>query len=467
MATDLTPIPGSLLSTPGMGTAVGPAGTSPGGGPRVNPLVRYLSALRRFKWLVLLTALAGLGAGYLISRLKPQSFVVHGDLAIAPPPSGEGAIVAAPIYSAGQWTELLRKYTVLDSVAIERQLYIYGPKKVGEPPAPPGPSGPDASLFNGFTPSNAAPFVPGSYELRVSKDGRTWELTNTKTGARDVGAVGDSAGRRFGFRWLPQIRQQWYGDKFSFEVVTPREASDELNGRLKVDMVAGGSVAPRFMTLTLDGQDGDATAQTLNDVMHRFVGQALSLKRQNLIQMTAILDTQLTREQAKMRDAEVALEKFRVNTISLPKDALPVAPGLQQTSPSAYTDFVAQRQQADQLRHDRRAINAAVAAAAKGDVVVDQFRAIPTVQHSDDMLGVLTDLQHTEAMLRDTLKKFTPDYHGVKVLQSQISDLRLHTIPEYATVLLRNLDTQIASSDSAITASKQELQQIPVRSTEE
>ncbi|MGH7583900.1 MAG: CpsD/CapB family tyrosine-protein kinase, partial [Gemmatimonadales bacterium] len=42
-----------------------------------------------------------------------------------------------------------------------------------------------------------------------------------------------------------------------------------------------------------------------------------------------------------------------------------------------------------------------------------------------------------------------------------------HTIPEYATVLLRNLDTQIASSDSAITASKQELQQIPVRSTEE
>jgi len=464
MATDLTPLPSNMLSTP-MGTAVGPAGTTPGGGPRVNPIVRYLSALRRFKWLVLLMALAGLGGGYLMSRLKPESYVVHADLAIAPPPSGEGAIVAAPIYSSGQWTELLQKYTVLDSVAIDRRLYIYGPKKVGAPSPPPGPSGTDAGIFNGFLPNPNAEFVAGSYELKVSKDGRSWELTNTKTGARDVGAQGDSVGRKFGFLWLPQVQRRWYGESFSFDVVTPREAADQLKSDLKIDMALGG--AARFMNLTLDGQDGDATAATLNDVMHRFVNQALALKRQNLVQMTAILDTQLTREQAKMRDAEVALEKFRVNTVTLPKDALPVAPGLQQTSPSAYTDFVAQRQVADQLRHDRRAISSAVAAAARGDVVVDQFRAIPTVQHSEDMLGVLADLQRTETALRDSLKVRTDSAPGVKRLKQQINDIRLHTIPQYAAVLLSNLDTEIASADSAINNSKSELQQIPVRSTEE
>ena len=72
--TNLAPTPGNLPVSPASAGALLPGSplTAPSGGPRTSPVVRYLAAVKRVKWLVLLLTLAGLGGGYVLSRLRPE-----------------------------------------------------------------------------------------------------------------------------------------------------------------------------------------------------------------------------------------------------------------------------------------------------------------------------------------------------------------------------------------------------------
>ncbi len=196
MTTDLAHLPGNLpANPPGFGASSAPTGA----GPRLSPIVRYLSALRRFKWLVLLLTLVGLGAGYLVSRLRPATFEVKSSIALPDPTTNaSSALQGAPLYAANQWSDLIKTYLVTQTVAEQRRLYIIGPTHVGDPPPPPGPNGPAAVLFNNFAlgPQSS----PGDFQWKISRDGTTYELDNTTTGGKESGTVGDSVGRRFGFQ---------------------------------------------------------------------------------------------------------------------------------------------------------------------------------------------------------------------------------------------------------------------------
>jgi capsular exopolysaccharide synthesis family protein len=424
-------------------------------------VLRYFGAVKRARWLVLLLTLVGLGGGYLVTKLRPQQFVVNATLQIAPNDH--------PTFQSEQWTLFLKSYSILTPVILDRRLYIQGPKRIGGPPLPLGPSGPAQGLFNGFiwTPRSVA----GSYRLKISADDRAWELVNTLTSRNERGTVGDSVGRAFGFQWLPVVERRWRGQTFDFDVLTPREAADAVKSHLSVSVVP--RVNPRFITLSLDGQDADATAETLNELMDVFVAQAGVTKRLDVTTAAHGLDSQLTQAVAKLQADDRALQQYQIKTITLPRQEFPVAPGLQSTTNGAYTSYVSKREEVNQLRKQRRDLASALTKLERGEGAADQYAMNPVTKLSPELMIYVNELVQNELQYHNLHARYTDSaisFDGkinMPRLLDDIHRLRALTIPTYTQEVLNTLDGLIARADSEVTAGRGELQDIPQRSITE
>lgn len=465
MTTNLAPLSGNLPAPPSAVGAFGAASPIAGasGGPRTSPIMRYLAALKRFKWLVLLLSLVGLGAGYVMSGLRPPSYGVRAKLLVSMPNEDGGPVSAGNLYSGDQWKQLGKSYRVIEPVVIARRLYLKGPKRVGAPPLPLGPSGEDADLFRTF--ERGPRYQPGAYELKITDDGRSWELTELESSRKEKGAVGDSVGRQFGFAWQPLIERRWYGKSFTFDAITVREAADDVNGRLGINL--DWRVA-RFIDLSYEDQVADAAAGTLNDIIKEFVGQSETMKRANLTTQARVLDSQVTAAQFKLRDAERELLAFQTNTITAPREELSVSPGLQQTTPMGYSAFMAKRNLAGELKRDRKDMAEALAKIQNGEIATDVISAIPSVRSSPDLMRVLGELSTAETEVRDLRAKGTLDSYKSATLSmpdklARIQEIRSVTIPLYARAVLRRLDDEIARTDGEVQSATRDLQDIPTR----
>src|SRR5690606_19540671 len=135
--------------------------------------------------------------------------------------------------------------------------------------------------------------------------------------------------------------------------------------------------------LALTGTDPEQTAATINALADRFVNVAADLKRDRLDQVTGVLQEQLRYAEDNLRNAEMQLEGFRIQTVTLPTDqAPPVAPGLASTQAPVMSRFFGLRIEAEQLRSDREAIARIIAAARDSTLSLDALALIPTVQSS-------------------------------------------------------------------------------------
>lgn len=475
MTTQLTPLSGNLPAYPAGGGALGAAAPFSGssGGPRTSPITRYLSTLRRFKWLVLLMALLGLGGGWLVTRMRQESYVVRASMLLAMPVGDNGPIAAGAVLGGDQWKKFMRSYKSLEPVARMHRLYLIGPKRLGGPPLPHGPSGPDAALLGTF---DIGPgYLPGNYEFKVSDDGRNWELTQLTTSRKVKGAVGDSVGREFGFRWVPTIERRWHGKTFTFDALTQREAADDINGRLGIEIDFRGA---RFVLLTLVGQESEKTAATLNSLLQEYESRAAVMKRVNLTAEAGVVDTQLRGAYDRLRNAEQALLQFQTGAVILPREELPVAPGLQATTPSGYSAFLAKREQVDRLTRDKRDLQEALGRAQSGEIAVDLFLAIPSVSSSTELKQVLGDLVAAETQLRAARAQGYSDdcracgvtggpVYNLPELIRRIGELRTQTIPTYAQAVIRRLDNDLARLNREVSTARTELQGIPSRTIEE
>jgi capsular exopolysaccharide synthesis family protein len=456
---NIVPIPENLPGQPNLGASSPLVAAS--GGVRTSPVVRYLAAIRRAKWLVLLLTLAGVGGGVVVSRLKPPSYVVNSALQLSPDENSA--------FVGQQYDVYLKSYQIIEPVVLEHRLYIIGPTRIGAPPPPAGPSGPAAALFNNF--DLASRSVPGNYRLKIASDGRSWEFTNSQTGRVDRGAAGDSVGRPFGFLWAPVVEPKWFGESFDFQVITSHEAADNIKKHLTVDLQP--FQAPRFMQLTLEGSDPDRTAAVLNDLMSRFVEQTSLTKRSNLHTATEVLDSQLTTATARLDADQRALQSYRVKIITLPRDELPVAPGLAQTQPGAYSAYLSRTNQLATLKRDREAMVDALAKLRAGKPAVDLFNAIPSAKLSPELMSYLTELMQQDAQLQLYRQRYTDSMVDAKGdidmprLVEHVKQLETVTIPAFANVVIHNLDDMIAQTDSEVQTGGKELQQIPQRTIEE
>ena len=300
-------------------------GASEAGTDESGDLGRYVAALLRFKWLVLATTLVGLAAGAVLARRTKPVYEAQATIWVESQAergaTEQGPIQQAQLLGATGWVDLLTSYVVLDHAVSQAKLYLTVP------------SGLDSTLFGGFGLQQR--FRPGSYRLSVDQAGRAVTLT-TAGAVVDHGAPGDSVGRPMGFAWAPPASALRPGLKVDFAVTNPRDAASRLADQLVVVMNERGN----FLKVSLDGTSPTVLAATVNGLIDRYVEVAAELKRDKLTELVRILKDQLDQAETKLRDSEGLLQRFRVQTITLPSDrATPVAAGLAVTQDPVLTNY--------------------------------------------------------------------------------------------------------------------------------
>ncbi|HYW49721.1 MAG TPA: hypothetical protein VE861_03895, partial [Gemmatimonadaceae bacterium] len=222
---------------------------------------RYLAAIARFKWLVIAMVLLGLLGGYIATRYIKPEYDVQGKITLRDP-SAE-IIGNSRQRSNESYLQVFRAYTITDSVAKKLRLYLDAKRDA------------DSVYFREF--SLAPQFIPGTYELTIDGKKEKYRLRRSRNGdSREVeaGTIGDSIGRESGMRWRPAKELLPAKATVEFELITPREASNNLQKKLRADAPANTDV----MNVQLRGEDAARTEVALNEWMTLFVNYLSVIK---------------------------------------------------------------------------------------------------------------------------------------------------------------------------------------------
>jgi tyrosine-protein kinase Etk/Wzc len=462
MSTEIAPLPGNLPASPL------PFGhdSSGGGSGSANPLTRILAACKRFAWLIILLTIVGGVGGWLATRYMLPKYVVEGNLFLEARGGDAGPVEADPFLQGAQWLELINNPQVLDYVVVQQKLYIVGPNPGPGTPTREGPTGPDAVLFDDF--AIQPNFVPGRYQISFAADGRSWELKlPSRPDLGDRGVVGDSAGRAAGLQWVPRPRQRMFGKEYDFTLLTPREVSKAVQGALETNI--GRTRGSRFVTVSYDATDPERAARTLNAILERFVDQAARLKSVALVQNADVLDSQLLAAEMSMREADLALQNFKINTVTAPREEVPIAGGLQMTTNYTYGSYMQLRTVGDSLRRERRQLADLLDRARAGNLVVDQLTSIGIVRTSPQFMAAISQLGSEESKLRDMLGPGGLAGENKQVLRQQtaIAMLRDSTLQDLGRAVLTRVDAEIGDLDQRTALTAREMRDIPQRSLTE
>jgi polysaccharide biosynthesis transport protein len=440
---------------PGYGAMPYPPPSPEESGTGRSKVGRIIAAVLRYRWLVLAVTVAATAAGFGLSRTVTPLYDVQSTIWISkdtPEARAAGPIRADGLLVGSAWTELLRSFAILDEVVLSTKLYLE-PMNTA-----------DASLL--ATLEVAPEFRPGRYMLRIDEDGRRQTLLDAAGEPIEVASVGDSIGRAVGFRWVPVARELRPRREASFVVMTPREASLRLRSRLGVSLPP----ETNLMRVTLSGTNPQRLASTLNALTARFVEAAATLKKRNLVEFRRTLEVQLAYAEGELREAEGALENFRVSTITLPSEGGPVTPGLQDTRDPVFDAFFRERIAYDQLKQDRAALERALAGLRTGTLDPNALwtvSALQTPNEAPELRAALGELSTQEAALRTARVTYTDQHPLVQERLRAIQQLRRETIPQLAGSLLARWQQRERDMEGRLATASTELRAIPSRTIEE
>jgi polysaccharide biosynthesis transport protein len=414
---------------------------------------RILAAVLRYKWLILVVVVLGTGAGvFLAQRVQPE-YAAQATIWI----EGEGRerdagpIRTGELLESQAWVELLRSYRVLDHVVLQEKLFLEYPV-AGH-----------AVLFENFTLGEE--FAPGSYRLRVSAETGRYELERLGTGTVETGAVGDAVGRSVGFDWIPPAEHLRPARVVEFTVRAPRDAAIRLSERLQARLALQNG---NFLRLELPGSNPVRAATVLNVLAERYVDIAATLKRAKLEELTTILGEQVRYAEENLRQAEIDLEAFRIQAITLPSDpSTPVTPGLEATRDPVFESFFEMKIERENLRRDRDAIIAALDATPDSGSPLERLWSIGAVRNSAELSRALAELTDRQAELRAALTQYTEEHAEVRRLQGIVDELRTVVIPRLALVVVDELGQRDRVLANRVEAATGELRGIPPRMIEE
>ena len=407
-----------------------------------------LAVLRYRWWIVGLIVLGGV-AGSIGGRLLPPRYQVQATIWIqAGEPRGgsnRGPIGANQLFDSYAWVDLLKSYVVLDAVARDLRLYV-------------SPGRGASAAFADFTVRET--YRPGLYRIVVDRAGDTFHLSTADGTELQKGAVGAPVGDSLGFRWTPTAAMLPPGSDFAFTVRPLRDAARGLGNSLAVSMDPSGN----FLRLGLTGQNAAGVATMVNAVAERFVEVSAELKRAKLHELGKLLDDQLQAARDNLRQAENALEEFRMRNATLSPDlaAGPAPTG----TPSSLGVLLGPKLEQEQLRRDRAAIEA-VLVQVKSGVSPAGLAFIGSVQRSPEVSQALKDLTAKEAEWRALRARYTDDHPAVQRLTGEIALLQQTTIPVLAQALVGELSAREGVLAPQIAAGDRELRSIPQRAIEE
>jgi capsular exopolysaccharide synthesis family protein len=348
------------------------------------------------------------------------------------------------------WVDLLRSYEVLDQVVRDQRLYL-GARR----PA-------DSAALRTF--GLAPDYQPGDYDLTVDSTGLGYVLQGAAGTTLETGSVGDSIGRRLGFAWDPAQAMLEPGRTVHFSVAAVRDGARVLSDDIDIHMDQEGN----FLRLELRGPDPVRITAIVNAVVQRYVQVAADLKRQKVSELTKILDQQLASAQQRLTETEGSLERFGVQTITLPADrGTPATPGARAERDPALTGFFDLQLERDGLRRDRDAIVQALGRGQGSGVSASELDLIPSVQKSPDLAAAVKELIAKQAELRALRYRYADAYPAVQRLAADIATLERETIPGLARTLVGEIATREAGLTQRLDAGSRTLRQIPPRAIEE
>jgi succinoglycan biosynthesis transport protein ExoP len=414
---------------------------------------RIINALLRFKlWIALLTILGAIGGGVAWTRIDLE-YVAPASLwiqASSPTQSqSQGPITGARLLTSSSWIDLLRSFSVLNTVVIENGLFLDVPEAAFE------------HVFTSFGLQDT--FSPGSYELsfspatqrlRLIRDGVTLEST----------APGERLGATVGFDWVPSVEALPAEALIAFSVSAPSAVAVGLQDNLTTSMDRNAT----FIRVTLRGKSPVEVAATLNAILDEHVKLAADLKSAALEERTSVLEEQLATVEAELLDAERDLEIFRVNTIALPSDAaMPIQGGIQFTQGPAFQSYNSLKLQIEADRADRRALERILDDLPNSTLRVEALEVIPTVQTSSQLVAGLSELTSARARLRTLKLRYTEEHRDVQELNRVVLVLENETVPGLLRSLVRRVREDEERLQDRIDEATLELGDIPPRSIEE
>jgi succinoglycan biosynthesis transport protein ExoP len=411
---------------------------------------RYVAAIRRYKWLVVLCLLVGGGGGIVAARFVKPLYQVQAIVAMTQSPAREGTFVDPRAVRTNTLDQLL-SFRVVDPVVTQLRLFV----RLG--------NASDSVLFGQF---GVAPGVaPGTYRLSVN--GTRYELRRgVGDSLLEAGAVGDSIGRALGFLWNPSPARLLGRPPIEFTVRTPREVSVALLERMTPRLLEGSG----FIGLTFEDPDPQLAAATLNAWAERFVAVSSVVKRAQTARRAEILEGQLDFARRELAAAERALENYRVSTATLPSESrIPQLAGAQLVQDPVFTSYAAQQVQAQSLRRDRTAIQQSLTAGDGGGPSVEALYAVPTVASdpmATELRQQLDESLRREVELRDLRQRYTEEWREVVASREALEQLRMRDIPRAARALLAQIDQQLTVVGGELSAKEQDLRDLPQRTME-
>jgi polysaccharide biosynthesis transport protein len=418
--------------------------------PEGIPWGRYAAAFKRHTLMILVIVLIGSGLGVLaVRRVKPV-YDAQVTVWITPGVSAQsGPIRAQQLLPPTSWVELLRSFAIVDPVVRKLRLNVTYKE--------PG----DSIFFREFESTEL--LRPGSYLLKMERGGHY--LLSTANGvAVERGALGDSIGRKVGFRWAPERELLARRQTLIFWVATPRATSAGLLSRLHTSLPDDG----QFLTISLSGSDPVRTTNTLNEWAAQFVASSGELKKRHLLEFKKILGDQLSVAEHELRTSEIQLEQFRVNTITLPSDGAPVAGGVQATRDPVIANYFQQKQTLSDVRSERIALEQLIANTNGGVLDPQAFLTLPSVLNGAPQLrAAIEEFSSRQAALRTEQQFLTDANPRIKQLREGIRVLQQETIPQIAAGILQSLRRSEQSMNTRVETDSRELRAIPSRTIEE
>ncbi|MGH7713267.1 MAG: GumC family protein [Gemmatimonadaceae bacterium] len=423
-----------------------------------NALHRTVSALKRYKWLILATTLFGGGVGFALSKMIRPKYQVTASVWVRQQSVRDRGPIEPPGLVSGNlsWIDLVSSPAVLDSVVVRLALFA-SPQNAR-----------DTVVLRSMQPTDT--LVPGSYQLSIR--GSAYALTRVESPRGEAvnvtveqGAVGDSVGRAIGISWLPDWSLIARDRSTSFDLVQPREAS----ARVQRQLIPVLPQESNFMRLLLGGSEPVLLASTLNTILDVFLETARRLKMTELTETYKALEEQRAKAAADLSTAANALERYRVRTITLPSDNVPVAPGVAIAQNPVFSSYFGDRTTLSTIKQDRVLLEEVISERRSGGAAwIDRLRLIPNLVLTNPNLNVaINELDQKRNQLRLDMQTKTDLHRDVINLRRDIRELESQQIPMLATISLNQLKSRERDLSARVNAAGKELESIPVRSIEE
>ncbi|MFW6192362.1 MAG: GumC family protein [Gemmatimonadota bacterium] len=453
---------------PAQGTSAFPLDRAAGPGPLGEPTGsfdegagpdwrRLLEGIWRWKWLVLATTLLGVGAGVFLMQRSEPIYETRATIWLGPSDEDQGPIKPADIFEGQGWADLLASQAVLEPVARSERVFVQPLDNI------------EAEQLGDLEVTSE--LVPGTYRLRrTQEDGFALSRGDEEVQTGELGS--DVVGEPVGFRWSPEADVVPPESEASFRVVRPTEAANRLRSQLQVNYNPS---AGNLINTELEWASPEGATTLHNEVLDSFMTVAERLKSQKLNEVVSILEQQTEYAAVRLDSAELALENFRVETVTLPSEprVTSIPEDGASTSGSGagsnvFNEFFERKLELDQLQSRAEDLRQILRTAEEeGDLNVLSLRMNPATDRSEQLTAALDELTNVRVERRTMLSQYTEEYPPVQRLTDRIQSLEQEVIPELVRNLVGQLETRVDELDRQTQGRAAELREVPARSIRE